>query len=375
LSLSAPPQSDSEIAPERPSDEQAKPPAKGGFYIPSLDGLRAVSITIVILSHAGLGKVVPGGFGVTIFFFLSGYLITTLLRREETASGKISLSKFYMRRVFRIFPPMYGALLLGIVATYLNLLPNQVNFFPTLFQALHLTNYYSFWGEGAMIKGTGILWSLAVEEHFYLVFPMICFILLKPLSLKSRALGLAVICALVLLWRYYLVVKMGVSTHRTYYGTDTRIDSILFGCIMGLFHNPVLDRKLNFSLWQSMFILALSGAMLVFSFAYRDPIFRETARYTLQGIALFPIFYLSITRSEDAIFRWLNLRPIRFIGVLSYSLYLVHHMCLLSIGYTFPELGKLPAALLGIVAAVFITLAFYYFLEQPSAKMRKKFQV
>ena len=78
------------------------------FYIPSLDGLRAVSILIVFVSHAGLDSV-PGGFGVTIFFFLSGYLITTLLRREFEADGTIGLGQFYWRRAWRILPPMYAA--------------------------------------------------------------------------------------------------------------------------------------------------------------------------------------------------------------------------------------------------------------------------
>jgi len=74
--------------------------------IPSLDGLRAVSISIVLVSHAGYGNVVPGGLGVTIFFFLSGYLITTLLLDERKRSGRIDIGKFYIRRAFRLFPPL-----------------------------------------------------------------------------------------------------------------------------------------------------------------------------------------------------------------------------------------------------------------------------
>ena len=77
------------------------------FYIPSLDGIRAIAFLIVFISHAGLGKIVPGGFGVTIFFFLSGYLITTQLRREHERSHKIDFKKFYMRRILRIWPPFY----------------------------------------------------------------------------------------------------------------------------------------------------------------------------------------------------------------------------------------------------------------------------
>src|SRR5437016_5429614 len=82
-------------------------PEAAHFYIPSLDGIRAVAFLFVFVAHAGLGNVVPGGFGVTIFFFLSGYLITTLMRREAERSGTVSLRIFYARRFLRIFPPFY----------------------------------------------------------------------------------------------------------------------------------------------------------------------------------------------------------------------------------------------------------------------------
>ena len=83
------------------------------FYIPSLDGLRAVAFLLVFVAHSGLDNVVPGGFGVTVFFFLSGYLITTILRIEAQKTGTISLGKFYLRRAFRILPPLYVTLALG----------------------------------------------------------------------------------------------------------------------------------------------------------------------------------------------------------------------------------------------------------------------
>ena len=93
--------------------------AKSSGAIPSLDGIRAVSILIVFVAHLGYDNIVPGGLGVTVFFFLSGYLITTLLRRELAKNGAISLPQFYLRRVLRILPPLYlivgGATLLAVV--------------------------------------------------------------------------------------------------------------------------------------------------------------------------------------------------------------------------------------------------------------------
>src|SRR5205823_2329618 len=89
-----------------------------GFYIPSLDGIRAAAVMLVFVAHAGLNERVPGSFGVTAFFFLSGFLITTLLRMEFDRTGGVSLSAFYLRRSLRIFPPAYLVLFL---ATALNM--------------------------------------------------------------------------------------------------------------------------------------------------------------------------------------------------------------------------------------------------------------
>src|SRR5579862_3542962 len=81
--------------------------ARAPFHIPSLDGLRAISFFIVFAAHAGLDRIVPGGFGVTVFFFLSGYLITTLMRMETDKSARVNLKNFYLRRALRILPPFY----------------------------------------------------------------------------------------------------------------------------------------------------------------------------------------------------------------------------------------------------------------------------
>src|SRR5258708_26476857 len=97
--------------------------ARAPFHIPSLDGLRAVSFFIVFAAHAGLDRIVPGGFGVTVFFFLSGYLITTLMRMEAEATGHVSLKNFYLRRALRILPPFYIVLLAATALSELYVLP------------------------------------------------------------------------------------------------------------------------------------------------------------------------------------------------------------------------------------------------------------
>jgi len=109
----------------RPATGPREPPAltHASLYIPSLDGIRACSVMVVFAAHAGLRGLIPGDFGVTVFFFLSGYLITTLLRMEHEQTGAISFRAFYLRRVLRIFPPFYLVLIVATLLTAVGALP------------------------------------------------------------------------------------------------------------------------------------------------------------------------------------------------------------------------------------------------------------
>ena len=152
--------------------------AAGSFHIPSLDGMRALAVMIVFVGHAGLGHIVPGGFGVTVFFFLSGYLITTLLRREYESHGTISLAKFYLRRVYRIFPPLYLVLAILIALQVSGFLQREMSWTAVMAQVFHLTNYYLLAYPSVeaapVVPHTVPFWSLAVEEHFYLLSRLRC---------------------------------------------------------------------------------------------------------------------------------------------------------------------------------------------------------
>src|SRR5712672_2112681 len=139
--------------------------------IPSLDGVRAVAVGLVFFAHSGLEKIVPGGLGVTIFFVLSGYLISTLMRIEYAAERKIDYRGFYLRRFLRLMPPLAVVVLLTSVFAAFALIdeftPNGL--FSVLF---YYSNYFviahDFHGLPA---GASVVWSLAVEEHYYLLYP------------------------------------------------------------------------------------------------------------------------------------------------------------------------------------------------------------
>jgi peptidoglycan/LPS O-acetylase OafA/YrhL len=343
-----------------------------GFYIQSLDGLRAVAVMLVFTGHAGLGQFVPGGLGVTIFFFLSGYLITTLMRLEFEKTGRLSFSKFYLRRVYRIFPPFYLVMALVLVLALIGMLPSELTPAAVLAQALQITNYYLIFANPEQtLPGLTVLWSLSVEEHFYLIFPMLFIFLARKLDRTAMAGVIALICLAVLSWRLYLVFGLHVPQIRTYYATDTRIDSIMFGCIMALWKNPVLDPLVFKGKAASLAILAVAGAVLLFCLLYRDPGFRETWRYSLQGLALFPVFYMAITKHDWPLFSWLNWAPVRYMGKVSYTAYLIHPT---AIALSMKLLPNAPV--LVFVSGFMLTLGFsalmYHFVERHMSTLRAR---
>ena len=127
---------------------------KAPFYIPSLDGIRVVAFSIVFLAHAGLGQWIPAGFGVTIFFFLSGYLITTLIRREYEKFGNLDFKLFYTRRILRIWPSFYLTLIIATGLASIGLLPGSLELPAVLIQFFHIANYGVMNGWTAMTSGS-----------------------------------------------------------------------------------------------------------------------------------------------------------------------------------------------------------------------------
>jgi peptidoglycan/LPS O-acetylase OafA/YrhL len=343
-----------------------------GFYIPSLDGMRAVAAMLVFVAHAGWSHVIPGGFGVTIFFFLSGYLITTLLRREFEHTGTISLGNFYLRRAYRIFPPLYLVLLLVMILALAGVIEHEMRPWAVASQILYWTNYYLIlYGGHYFVPGTGVYWSLAIEEHFYFVFPLIFWVAVRRMSYANVAVLLFVICMVGLVWRYWLILEAGMTHNYTYHATDTRFDSLLFGCILGIWKNPVSDPEWKIGARARGIVLFCAVIVLLGTFLYRNETFRETARYTVQGMALFPVFWLAIRHPDWMVFRWLNWPPVRFFGVISYTFYLSHLVSLYLADRWTGEAGVLRA-LLGFAIAVMFAVAMYFVVEKPVARLRRR---
>jgi peptidoglycan/LPS O-acetylase OafA/YrhL len=343
-------------------------------HIPSLDGIRAVSFMLVFLAHVGLVPFLPGGFGVTIFFFLSGYLITTLMRAEYERNHEVNLRHFWLRRALRILPPFYLVLLGAAAIPLLFDPPGTLKMDVLLAQLLHVTNFWIIGhGYDGLPPGTGVYWSLAVEEHFYLLFPWIyIFMRRRNLDARQQVLVLYGLCALVLLWRCVLVMHFHTPEDRTYMGTDTRLDSILFGCALAVWHNPVLDRPAMSPATRKFVLLPLCLLGLAGSLLIRNEAFRETLRYSVQGLSLTGVFIVAIRDWESPVMRWLNLRVLTFIGTLSYSLYLLHQTVLFASQRMFPDQHPAVLAVGSLLCSIVVAWAINVLVEKPCARLRRR---
>ena len=325
--------------------------------------MRAIAIVIVIAYHSGATEIAPGGFAVTLFFFTSGYLITSLLIQEERAPGSL-VATFYLRRFLRLAPALVTMIFLVSIAYLLCVGPlNKSQLLASLFYG---ADYYQvFGGTGRMPIGP--LWSLSVEEHYYLIYPVVfTFAWRWPRRLLA---GLIALTVIVLLWRSVLVLHWQASEDRTYYATDTRIDSILFGSILAVLLNIRLAgiaRHLEH--WAT---IACAAILLVFSLLYRDTVFRETFRYSLQGIALLSLFYSVVFAPRMSLVRTaLELPPVTWIGKLSYSLYLYHFPMIFFAQRMLPGRSSAGVVLLSTTATLAAASFSYYCVERPCWRWR-----
>lgn len=332
--------------------------------------MRAVAVSLVFFAHAGLEKWVPGGFGVTLFFFLSGYLITTLMRIEYEKSGRVSISNFYMRRFLRIIPPLFITVTVAVLLGLFAVLPTNMTPMGVASNYLFFSNYYGHLSPGESAPGMGPLWSLAVEEHFYLIFPFAFSMFLVRYPAKRRAMILYAFCAIVLVHRIWIVAILN-NYDWTYGMTDTRLDSIAYGCILALWGNPILDPEVrdrpHIMRWFWVGIAALILCLVI----RWDP-FRETVRYSIQGLALMPVFTAVILLPTIPLFRWLNGWVAKWLAAFSYTIYLFHYVAF-SLVETYVVASPIPRALLAGAFVIAYGWVIYLLVEKPTAKLRKRY--
>ncbi len=325
---------------------------------------------IVVLAHAGLDRFVPGGFGVTIFFFLSGYLITSLLRSEASETGTISIRNFYIRRVCRINPPLWVTLGVAGLLAATGAIKCTIYAPDVVAQTLFYINYVVPADGGNGVPVTS-LWSLAVEEHFYLVFPLVFMLVLSRMEGRRAAMWLLGACAVVLGIRIANVLLL-TDYSANYYWSHTRIDSILFGCILAVWNNPVLDREKCYRPAATHVALAL--LVLALCLVIRNDVFRQTIRYTLQGAALFVVFSAALNQGSNGIVNSvLCSRPLWAIGLLSYTIYLSHETVFTLVEQHLGNLSMLSQDVIVVLIVVAYATLMFWLVEKPLATVRRRF--
>ncbi|MGL4496058.1 MAG: acyltransferase family protein [Beijerinckiaceae bacterium] len=336
--------------------------------IAGLDGVRAVSILIVMLSHSGLQHVVPGVFGVTIFFFISGYLITTLLLREHARDGHISVRAFYLRRIVRLYPPLL--IYLAAMVAFQIVSQRGVEWWGLLGALFYFGNYLYALAPERIAPYGAHLWSLAIEEHFYLVFPF----LFALLAARTRWLVtvLSVLCILALALRLgYSAAGIRSETYLLV-ATETRFDSILFGCLTAIAVNSQHGER--FVEWVTHpAVVAGALALIVLSFVYRDAAFRQTWRFTVQGLALVPLVLAVVAaplyRAIQSLF---NSWPMRWTGALSYSLYLWHYVLFDLANHGLPAMPAPLRYAAGWALSFMVALLVFVLIERPLFALRRR---
>jgi peptidoglycan/LPS O-acetylase OafA/YrhL len=337
-------------------------------YLPGLDGLRALAVLAVLLYHAR-PEWLPGGFlGVEVFFVISGFIITRGLLQEWQETGRIDLGAFWLRRARRLLPALF--LLLAGVMAYASIFETDAvaGLRTDVLAALaYVTNWHLILGDQsyfASFEKPSLLlhlWSLAIEEQFYLVWPLLLAGLL-PLLRKKATFVLIVAGVVASAAAMAAMYQPGADTSRLYYGTDTRAAGLLCGAALAFL---LANSQLGVA-GRSYRLMTLLGVTALGGLAGAAYVLTESASWLYQGgfLAvglLTAILILGATR-HNLLSRLLGLAPLRWVGMRSYGIYLWHWPIFL---LTWPEKPGLDILAAQIVATLVIAVLSYRLIETP----------
>lgn len=348
-------------------------------YMSGIDGLRALAVIGVILYHLNY-EWLPGGFlGVTIFFVLSGYLITDLLFEEWNQKGKIDIIDFWFRRARRLLPAfLFFMFILTVWILFFH--PEavgklQADFLPSI---LYIINWWYIFKDISYFETFGMsspfthLWSLAVEEQFYLFWPLLFFFIL--IIFKKNSLRVLVIFLFIFLSAFLMadIYTPGEDPSRVYYGTDTRSYSLLIGSVLAIFWpSQKLSKTLPALPRLCLEIAGLLGLVMIIIMFYFS---NQYENFLYQGGMVLLSIYTALLiacLAHPATFlgKLFSLSPLRWIGTRSYAIYLWHYPIII---LTTPNLysGEIDRVLifLQLTATFIIAEISYRLIETPFRK-------
>lgn len=347
-------------------------------YITGLDGIRAIAVIMVLAYHLKLALFKSGFLGVTVFFVLSGYLITGILISEVEEEGTIDLKNFWLRRIRRLVPAVMS---MAVVIIFVSAVVNRIIFTKGckdfLASVLGFNNWWQIFNKVSYFEAAGVpspfthCWSLAIETQFYLIYPLILLGIYK--LVKSRGEGRAkrglLFAGVTLLLALISVILMIVlfdpqqDASRVYYGTDTRAFSLLFGALLAiLWEYRMVPRRLSASV--NMVLGSVSFAVLLVmtiaingssNFWYRGGQF--------VGTILTVLVIYTVSGRKTWLSRFLSNPVLKWIGDRSYSIYLWHYPIILLISKGIKASWWIT--LIEIVLSVVLAELSYRFIETP----------
>ena len=355
-------------------------------YLPSIDSLRALAVLAVIIYHVDVNYL-PGGFlGVDLFFVLSGYLISSLIIKEYRKTGSLNLYNFYIRRARRLLPAVYFMITVGLVVMVLfNEVLLRKSHLDAIFGYIYSSNwwyifhkldYFDSFGAQSPFKH---LWSLAIEEQFYMVFPLLFLLVNRKKKSKDGTYilnknFLYVVLGLILVSLIAHILLFDINNiSRIYFGTDTRAFSLLVGVVgailypMERLHDKVTQQQNMIYSVVSLASIATLITVMIYTSEYNTWLYR--GGFLLVAI-LGLIVIISSGKQHTLMSKLLSFKPVVFIGKISYSLYLWHFPVLV---LTTPvsEIGNpnIIFVVLRVILTFILATASYVFVETPIRKL------
>ncbi|MFZ2547258.1 MAG: acyltransferase, partial [Candidatus Microthrix subdominans] len=348
-------------------------------YLPSLDGLRGIAVAAVVAYHLDFGWAQGGYLGVSLFFTLSGYLISRLMMGEVERTGRVAVGAFWRRRIKRLAPASMVTLTSIVALEHLDpSIWSTVGFRSSMFGALfHVANWE------ALISGTGYFdllgvaspvrhyWSLAIEEQFYLVFPLAVLALIG--SQRKRIDRLVPLAIVGIAISTVLTLLFSSNPERVYLGTDTRMAEILFGVLFGALHHRLGDRLGRRAASLALPALAIF-ILAVITLPASSPIISHGG--LIVGGGIWAVLIVGVAHagptSRTGLAGTLAAEPLPYLGRISYALYLTHWPILQVLSQGRLGTGRLATVVIQVGVSVAVASAITFWIERPIRTWRPK---
>jgi len=354
-------------------------------HVEGLDGVRGVAVLLVFISHFHwilspdpfLTKVTPwhfinrtfeaGFMGVDIFFVLSGFLITSLLMKDRSTNQKNLFRRFYRRRALRLLPALYALLIADFFFSRWENFPGDIQWRTTWHAILFLNNWNIVNNFSEAQNDLGHLWSLGIEEQFYLIWPLTIWLLAKLKIPSKMMIPLILFASLVVMAHRTSLWNEGTSWIILYVRTDTRLDSLLIGAMFAYVyrHFQVPSKILN-----SVATLSFIGLIYIKYVLDKSPFIFEMGWTIIALLAGFIV--LSVVEGVFFVQKVFTWRPLTMIGKVSYGLYLWHMPIFLLLGRHVTSGPKPLRILIGIVIASVVTFLSWRFVEKPFLNIKNR---